>query len=83
MEAEDVEVMRRLVESGFGYAVLPESALRRQPRYFQALRIPGHRIVRQPALATPLEARPRALTNSIIDFLRAELAGAGNPVFPG
>jgi hypothetical protein len=38
--------------------------------------------VRQQALATPLEVRPGALTNSIIDFLRAELAGAGKAVKP-
>ncbi|MGZ4730654.1 MAG: LysR family transcriptional regulator substrate-binding protein [Terriglobales bacterium] len=30
MEAEDTEAIKRLVESGFGYSILPEHALRRR-----------------------------------------------------
>lgn len=74
MEAEDVEVMRQLVESGFGYSILPESALRRQPRYFQVFRIAGHKIMRRQALAVALAGRPRALTNSIVYFLSSAMA---------
>ena len=73
MEADDVEVLRRLVESGVGYSVLPESGLRQQPRYFHALRISGYRIVRHQVLAAPLLGRPRALTDSVARFLESLL----------
>jgi len=73
MEAEDVEVMRRLVESGFACSILPESGLRRPPRYFEVFRIPGHKLLRRQVLAMPLLARPRTLSNSLAEFLHAAI----------
>ncbi len=73
MEADDTEVMKRLVEAGFGYSILPEHALRGNPRFFQPLRVAGHRIARQQALAMVRSEHPRALTESIARFLHGEL----------
>src|SRR5882672_8915558 len=39
MEAEDTEAIKRLVESGFGYSILPEHALRRRSAFFQTFRV--------------------------------------------
>ncbi len=33
MEADDTEVIKKLVESGFGYSILPESALHGRPLF--------------------------------------------------
>ena len=74
MEAEDVEVMRRLVESGFACSILPESGLRRPPRYFEVFRILGHKLVRRQVLAMPLLGRPRALTTTVAEFLQGAIA---------
>lgn len=74
MEADDTEVIKRLVESGFGYSILPEYALRSQPRFFQTSRVPGHRLVRRQALAMPRTEHPRALTVSIARFLHTALS---------
>ncbi len=74
MEADDTEAIKRLVEAGFGYSILPESALRSQPRYFRTFRVPGHRIARQQALAMAHSAHPRAITASIVRFLQTTLA---------
>ncbi len=76
MEADDTEAIKRLVESGFGYSILPELALRNQPRYFQVLRVPEHRMVRKQALAMPDSQHPRALTWSIAQFLQSALTTA-------
>jgi DNA-binding transcriptional LysR family regulator len=73
MEADDTEVIRKLVESGFGFSVLPEYALRRAPRFFQTFRLRGKRLIRTQALATARSDHPRPLTRSIGEFLRAEL----------
>ena len=43
-------------------------------RFFQTLRIKGHPLVRSQALAMPLIAHPRALTESIATFLQQALA---------
>jgi len=51
MEASDTEAIKRMVESGFGYSILPEYALKGRNRFFQTLRIAGHRLVRRQALA--------------------------------
>ena len=72
--AEDVEVLRRLVESGFGYSILPQMGLQRKPLYFRPYRVPGHKIVRTQALAVARSERPRPLTESIAAFLKNELA---------
>jgi DNA-binding transcriptional LysR family regulator len=81
MEADDTEVMKKLVESGFGYSMLPEYALHGRPRYYQIFRAAGKRVVRQQALAMVRSEYPRALTKSIAEFLQAavtkQLAGKG------
>lgn len=73
MEADDAQALKRLVETGFGYSVLPEPALRGQRRFFRMFRLPGHRIVREQALATARAEHPRALTESIARFLQGHL----------
>jgi DNA-binding transcriptional LysR family regulator len=81
MEADDTEVMKKLVESGFGYSMLPEYALHGRPRYYQIYRASGKRVVRHQALAMVRSEYPRALTQSIAEFLQAavvkHLAGKG------
>ena len=59
-----------MVESGFGYSILPEYALRETNRFFHTLRIPGKKLFRQQALAAPATALPRALTDSVAAFLK-------------
>jgi DNA-binding transcriptional LysR family regulator len=84
-EADDTEVMKKLVESGFGYSILPEYALHGQPRFFRTFRVEGHRMVRLQALAMVRSAYPRALTVQIARLLQSALtsrgaaSGAGNP----
>ncbi len=74
MEADDTEVIKRLVESGLGYSILPEYALRTRPGLFQAFRVPGHPLVRGQALAMARSEHPRALTLAIAKELQAALA---------
>lgn len=76
MEADDTEAIKRLVEAGFGYSILPEYALRSQPRFFRMFRVEGHRIMRQQALAMARSRHPRAVTSSIVRFLQTTLAGS-------
>jgi DNA-binding transcriptional LysR family regulator len=73
MEADDTEVIKKLVETGFGYAILPESALQDRPRYFDVFRVGGRRIVRRQAIAMMKTEYPRALTLSIAKFLHGLL----------
>lgn len=73
MEADDTEAIKRLVESGFGYSILPEHALRGRTRFFQAFRIEGHRLTRTLALAMVRTEYPRKLTESIASFLQEML----------
>jgi LysR family nitrogen assimilation transcriptional regulator len=73
MEASDTEAIKGLVESGFGYSILPEYALKEPRRSFQTLRIRGHKLVRRQALAMPILAPPRALTECITTFLKEAL----------
>ncbi len=73
MEAADTEAIKRLVESGFGYSILPEHALRGRARYFQTVRIEGRRLIRSLALAMVNTEHPRKLTESIASFLRSIL----------
>jgi DNA-binding transcriptional LysR family regulator len=73
MEADDTEAIKRLVESGFGYSILPEHALRGRSHFFQKFRIAGHRLTRSLALAMAQTECPRRLTESIATFLRAAL----------
>jgi DNA-binding transcriptional LysR family regulator len=68
--------MRLMVEAGFGYSILPEFALRRQPRRFRCLRVAGHPLVREQALALAKTEYPRALTLAIAEFFQKEIAAA-------
>ena len=76
MEASDTEAIKGLVESGFGYSILPQYALKGSKRSLQIMRVAGHRLVRSQALATSIVARPRALTESVATFLKEALADA-------
>ena len=73
MEADDTEAIKRLVESGFGYSILPEHALRGKTRFFETFRVEGQRLTRKLALAMARTDYPRKLTESIANFLRTEL----------
>lgn len=74
MEADDTETIKGLVETGFGCSILPEFALRGQTKFFHSYRVPGHRLVRQQAIATVRTGYPRALTRSITTFLQNALS---------
>jgi len=78
MEADDTEAIKRLVEAGFGYSLLPEFALRRESRYFQLFRVKGRRLVRRQALAMARTEYPRALTVSIAKAIQSALSVARN-----
>jgi DNA-binding transcriptional LysR family regulator len=73
MEADDVEVIKRMVEAGFGYSILPQYALAGRGRRFHRLRVPGHRLVRQQALAMPQSGYPRSLTIAVAGLIEAAL----------
>ncbi|MDQ6665916.1 MAG: LysR family transcriptional regulator substrate-binding protein [Acidobacteriota bacterium] len=73
MEADDTEAIKRLVEAGFGYSILPQFALRGPARFYQTFRIAGHRLARTQALAMARTDYPRALTQSIAGFLKTAL----------
>jgi len=70
-EADDTEVIKKLVETGFGYSILPESAVRERPRFFELFRDPGHKLVRRQALALMKSEYPRALTLAIARSLQS------------
>jgi DNA-binding transcriptional LysR family regulator len=70
MEAEDSEAIKGLVESGFGYSILPEHALRRRDRFFYTYRVAGHHLTRSLALAMIRTNYPRKLTESVAEFLQ-------------
>jgi DNA-binding transcriptional LysR family regulator len=74
MEADDTEAIKRLVECGFGFSILPEHALHEQNRFFETFRIEGHHLTRSLALAMARAEYPRKLTESIAEFLRTQLA---------
>ncbi len=73
MEADDTEVIKKLVETGFGYSILPESALRGQSRYFHMFRVRDHKLIRRQAVAMMKSEYPRALALSIAQFLQLTL----------
>jgi DNA-binding transcriptional LysR family regulator len=73
MEADDTAAIRRMVESGYGYSILPEFALRDHPAELKVSRVPGRKIVRQQALARVRTEHPRALTLAISKFLEAQI----------
>jgi DNA-binding transcriptional LysR family regulator len=72
MEADDTEAIKRLVEAGFGYSILPQFALRGS-NSFQTFRVGGRRLVRQQALAMAKTSYPRPLTESMAKLLQAAL----------
>jgi DNA-binding transcriptional LysR family regulator len=74
MEADETEAIKRMVECGFGYSILPQFALRDRLTRFRTFRVPGHPLVRRQALAMPLTDYPRALTTAVANFLQANLA---------
>jgi len=74
MEADDTEAIKKLVETGFGYSVLPEFALRGRSRFFQVYRVEGRKLARTQALAMVRTERRRALTETIAQFLQSALA---------
>ena len=74
MEADATEAIKKAVEAGFGYSILPESALRGGPRFFQIFRVQGRKLIRTQALAMARTQRRRALTESIAHFLESTLA---------
>ena len=74
MEAADTEAIKRLVESGFGYSMLPEFALKEPVRWYQKMRITGRRLVRKQALAMANTPQPRPLIETVATFLNDELA---------
>jgi len=73
MEADDTEVIKRLVESGFGYGILPEFSVRGQSRFLELFRVVGHRLVRRQALAMPRTEYPRPLTQTIAKAIHSAL----------
>jgi DNA-binding transcriptional LysR family regulator len=62
--------IKGLVESGFGYSILPQHALHGRNRFFQTYRIAGHRLTRSLALAMVRTDYPRKLTQAVADFLQ-------------
>jgi DNA-binding transcriptional LysR family regulator len=74
MEADDTEAIKKAVEAGFGYSVLPESALRGGSRFFHLFRVPGRKLARTQALAMARTDRRRSLTDSVARFLESALA---------
>lgn len=76
MEADDTEAIKRLVESGFGYSILPEHALHGRSYFFNTMRVKDHRLTRSVALAAPRSDYPRKLTQSVASFLQDALKGA-------
>jgi DNA-binding transcriptional LysR family regulator len=75
MEADETEAIKKLVETGFGYSILPEAALHGRPRYFQTFRVQDRKLVRTQALAMARSEHRRALTEAIASFLHSALAG--------
>ena len=80
MEADDTEAIKRLVESGFGYSILPEFSLRGQSRFLELFRVAGHRLVRRQALAMPRYGVPAGA--DAVDRPR-DSRGAGGAVRDG
>jgi LysR family nitrogen assimilation transcriptional regulator len=73
MEADDTEAIKGLVEAGFGYAILPQHAVRGHGGHFRTFRVAGHRMTRTQALAMPQTEYPRALTLALAAHLQSAL----------
>jgi DNA-binding transcriptional LysR family regulator len=74
MEADDTEAIKRLVESGFGYSILPEHAVRQRARFFHTYRVNEQPLSRTLALAMVRTEYPRKLTLSVAESLQKMLA---------
>jgi DNA-binding transcriptional LysR family regulator len=72
-EADDTEVIKRMVESGFGYSILPQFALAGRNSRFQKLRVAGEKLMRQQALAMAKTQYPRPLTRETMQLLHSAL----------
>jgi DNA-binding transcriptional LysR family regulator len=70
MEADDTAAIKCLVESGFGYSILPEHALRQRVRSFHSFRVRGRGLSYTLALAMGRTDYPRKLTLSIAGSLQ-------------
>ena len=73
MELDNVEAIRRLVEYGYAASFVPANALPRGSRLLRRVRIKGHRLIRQVAIAVPDTKYPRKLTESVSLFLTKAL----------
>src|SRR6266481_755644 len=73
MEADDTEAIKRLVESGFGYSILPAHAVRGRSQFLQKFRVEDHGLTRSLELAMANTECPRKLTESNAGFLRTSL----------
>ncbi len=80
MEADDTEAIKRLVESGFGYSILPAFCLRRRARFVELFRVTGHRLARRQALAMARTEYPRPLTTTIAQLIHQALARTDLPL---
>jgi len=69
--------IKGLVESGFGYSILPQHALLGRNRFFQTYRIAGHRLTRSLALAMVRTDYPHKLRQAVADFLQRLLYHPG------
>jgi len=78
MEADDTEAIKRLVEAGFGYSILPEHALHGGQKFYHTLRVKRHRLMRRQALAMVRSEYPRRLTEAIANMLLAEVGDGRN-----
>ena len=84
MEAADTEVIKCMVESGFGYSVLPAFALINSQGFFQTLRVKNGQLVRQQAPAMSVTSHARPLTAAVTGFLKQSLSSStGSRRSPG
>jgi len=83
MEAEDSEAIKGLVESGFGYSILPQHALKRRNRFFHTYRVAGHHLSRSLALAMVRSDYPRKLTESVAESAASCVTNSPRNFTPG
>ncbi len=83
MEAEDSEAIKGLVESGFGFSILPQHALKRRNRFFHTYRVAGHHLSRSLALAMVRSDYPRKLTESVAESAASCVTNSPRNFTPG
>lgn len=69
MVADNTAALKCLVESGFGYSMLPEHALRQGVRFVNSFRVRGRRLSQTLALEMVHTEYPRKLTLSLAESL--------------